>query len=62
VIWRLQPTTHSLPIPRARAANVMLVSGANLASLLGSLRIIPRLKEMGFEVHEQVSVVSLLYP
>ena len=51
-----------LPTPPALAANIMIVSGVNLASLLGCLRITPRPKEMGFEVHEQVSVVSVLHP
>ena len=62
MISRLTHIRHALPTPRAWAANVMFVSGANLASLLGYLHIIPRLKEMRFEIHEQVSVVSVLCP
>ena len=50
VISRVTHTTHALPTPRACAANVMLVRGVKLASLLGYLRVIPRLKETGVEV------------
>jgi hypothetical protein len=49
VISRLTHITHALPTPRAWAANIMLLSGANLASLLVYLRIIPQLKEMGLK-------------
>ena len=62
MISRVRHTTHALPTPRAWASNVMLVSGANLALIVVYLCITPRPKEMGFEVHEQVSVASVLYP
>lgn len=62
MISRVTHTTHALPTPRACAANVMVVSGVKLASLLRYIRVIARLKETGFEVHEDDSVVSALCP